>query len=252
MKRLYEKNEFGFAIMWIVLYVVLFSIADSISAFVGVVKVVTAPLCIAMTVFLWVWIARNGLKEKYGLCMFKGNKKHFLYFLPLLVVATSNVWFGVTMNLSVRETLLYVISMLCVGFLEEVIFRGFLFKVMCKDNVTRAILISSITFGMGHIVNLLNGAELVPTLIQICYATTIGYLFTIIFYKGKSLWPCIMTHGIINSLSVFAVERDDAFVRILTLVVLTVVPVGYAVWIIRKERGELGAPADRAILNGRY
>ena len=123
---------------------------------------------------------------------------------------------------------------------------------MCKDNVTRAILISSITFGMGHIVNLLNGAELAPTLIQICYATTIGYLFTIIFYKGKSLWPCIMTHGIINSLSVFAVERDDAFVRILTLVVLTVVPVGYAVWIIRKERGELGAPADRAILNGRY
>lgn len=94
--------------MWIVLYVVLFSISDSISASLGIVKVITAPLCIAMTVFLWVRIARNGLKEKYGLCMFKGNVKHYLYFLPLLLIATSNVWFGVTMNLSIWETLLYV------------------------------------------------------------------------------------------------------------------------------------------------
>lgn len=52
------------------------------------------------------------------------------------------------------------------------------------------------------------------TLMQICYAAASGYLFTIIFYKGKSLLPCIMTHGVINSLSAFAVERDDAFVRI--------------------------------------
>lgn len=239
MKRLYEKNDLGFAILWIVLYVVLFSMADNISASLGIVKVITAPLCIAMTAFLWIWIARNGLKEKYGLCMFKGNMKHYLYFLPLLLIATSNVWYGVTMNLSIQETLLYVISMLCVGFLEEVIFRGFLFKAMCKENVNQAIVVSSITFGMGHIVNLLNGAELVPTLMQICYAAAIGYLFTILFLKGKSLLPCIVTHSVINSLSVFAVERNGAFAQILPLVVLTVVPVGYAVWIQKKEGSEV-------------
>lgn len=31
-----------------------------------------------------------------------------------------------------------------------------------------------------------------------------GFLFTIIFYKGISLWPCIITHGVLNSLGVFS------------------------------------------------
>lgn len=52
------------------------------------------------------------------------------------------------------------------------------------NNVKRAILISSITFGLGHIVNLLNGKNILETLMQICYAVAIGFLFTIIFYKG--------------------------------------------------------------------
>ena len=64
--------------------------------------------------------------------------------------------------------------MINIGFLEEIIFRGFLFKMLEKDNVKTAIIVSSITFGMGHIVNLLNGADLVPTLLQVCYALAIG------------------------------------------------------------------------------
>lgn len=238
MKKLYEKNEMMFSIMWIVLFVVLFSMADSISTSLGTAKAVTAPLCVVMSGFLWYWIAKNHLKEKYGLCRFQGDVKHYLYFLPLVLIATSNVWFGVTMRLSPLETLLYVISMIGVGFLEEVIFRGFLFKAMSKDNIKQAIAVSSIMFGIGHIVNLLNGAELVSTLMQICYAIAIGYLFTIIFYKGKSLLPCIVTHSVINSLSAFAVEREDTFSKVLTLVVLTVVPLGYAAWIQKKENGE--------------
>ena len=88
-----------------------------------------------------------------------------------------NLWKGVTIKLSVLETALYVLSMLCVGFIEEIIFRGFLFKALCKDNLKLAIVISSVTFGMGHIVNLLNGSDLIPTLLQIAYATAIGFLF---------------------------------------------------------------------------
>ncbi len=69
--------------------------------------------------------------------------------------------------------------------MEEVIFRGFLFKAICKTNVKQAIIISSVTFGFGHIVNLLNGRDIPETLIQICYAVAIGFLFYNYFYKGK-------------------------------------------------------------------
>lgn len=38
--------------------------------------------------------------------------------------------------------------MLCVGFLEEVIFRGLLFTAIAKDTIKTAVVLSSVTFGI--------------------------------------------------------------------------------------------------------
>lgn len=235
MKQLYVKNELSFSLAWILIYILLFSIADSVSASVGIAKVVTAPLCIFFVIFLWDFIRKNHLIEKYGLCRFQGNAKSYLYFVPLVLLASCNLWGGITLRLSPLESILYVISMLCVGFIEEVIFRGFLFKALClKGSVREAVLISSVTFGIGHIVNLLNGAEFFSTLLQICYAVAIGFLFTILFYRGKSLIPCILTHGILNSLSAFSVTTSDCSGAV-SSAILIVVSMGYAVWIMRSR-----------------
>ncbi|MDE5894083.1 MAG: CPBP family intramembrane metalloprotease [Acetatifactor sp.] len=239
MIRLYRKNELGFSLIWIALYVVLFSLADNLSLELGTAKIVTVPVCVVMTVFLIVWIMKNGLCEKYGLGKTEINYRKYLYFLPLVLIASTNLWGGVALHLSVPETVLYVVSMLCVGFIEELIFRGFLFKAICRANVKRAILISSITFGFGHIVNLLNNAETLATLLQICYATAIGFLFTIIFYKSKSLLPCVFTHSTINALSAFARERSQKD-SILVLVALIMISVLYAVWILNQQKPDEG------------
>ena len=231
MINLYEKNELTFSLIWIGVYVVLISIADSISLDLGTAKIITVPVCLLMTIVLAVWIVKNGLREKYGLCKIKGDYRRYLYFLPLTVIASTNLWRGVSLHLSVFETILYVVSMICVGFIEEVIFRGFLFQALCKENVKRAIVISSITFGIGHIVNLLNGAELIPTLLQICYAIAIGFLFTVIFYRSKSLIPCIVTHSLVNSLSAVAGDGTEAL-NIMTAIVLTVISGAYAIWLL--------------------
>ena len=206
MKRLYEKHELTFALVWIGIYVVLFSFGDELSAQIGMEKLITAIVGAILMVICYVWILKNGLAEEYGLCPMKGTAKEYLYFAPLLVMLTVNLWWGVRLNLTVAETALYVFSMLCVGFLEEVIFRGFLFKALCTDNLKQALVISSLTFGVGHIVNLLNGADVILTLLQVCYATAIGFLFTYIFYTSGSLWVCILVHGVFNSLSVFSGE----------------------------------------------
>lgn len=234
INRLYKKNELTFSLLWIALYVVLFSVADSISLDLGVAKIVTVPLCIVMTTLLAIWIAKSNLSEKYGLRKVKINYRKYLYFLPLFLIVSTNLWGGFTFRFSAFETTLYVVSMICVGFIEEIIFRGFLFKALCKDNVKRAIIISSLTFGIGHIVNLLNGAEVISTLLQICYAIAIGFLFTVIFYKSKSLIPCIIAHSTINALSVFAGDRTDIF-NITIAIVLTITSLSYAVWILKKE-----------------
>ena len=92
-------------------------------------------------------------------------------------------------------------------------------------------IVSVLTFGIGHIVNLLNGAELLPTIMQVCYAVSLGYLFVVIFYKSKSLVPCIVTHALINSLAVFRVSSDSSLVVSFILVVISL---GYAVYINKK------------------
>lgn len=233
MYRLYKKNVLNFSLVWIIAYVVLLSVADSFSASLGVEKIITAPVSIVFALLIFGFIKKHDLSEQYGLCSFKGSIKNYLYFIPLVLMMSVNLWNGVTMNVAALETVLFILSMFCVGFIEEVIFRGFLFKAMCKDNLKLAIFISSITFGLGHIVNLLNGRELIPTLLQISYATAIGFLFTIIFYKGKSLLPCIIAHSTLNSLSIFAVQRTQ-MISIINSIVLCVISLGYALWILKK------------------
>ena len=126
--------------------------------------------------------------------------------------------------------------MINVGFIEEIIFRGFLFKAISKENIKKGIIISSITFGIGHIVNLINGSPLIPTIIQIIYAISLGYLFVIIFYKSKSLLPCIITHAIINSLSIFNVSKGIK--EYIFSSILIIISLSYAIYINKKIKDE--------------
>lgn len=237
MKKLYEKNELGFSLMWIGIYVVLLSAADSISEVqFHIYKSVTAPLCVIMSAVIIVWIAKNGLAEKYGIGKVKLEPAKYLFFIPLAAIASVNLWYGVTMTVSPLESVLYVISMLGVGFLEEIIFRGFLFKAICRSSVKRAVIISSVTFGLGHIVNLFRGTQdLLLTVLQICYAIAIGFLFTIIFYRSGSLLPCIIAHGVNNSLSAFAVERGNTQIIIISAALIVMCTL-YSVWIILRTK----------------
>ena len=233
MKKLYAKSELWFSLLWIIVYVVLFSLADSISVELGTEKMITAPLCILMTVILLLWIKQNNLLSKYGLAKIKVEHKKYLYYLPLLVLISTNLWGGIALHLSPVETVLYVVSMIGVGILEEVIFRGLLFKALCMDNLKTAVVISSVTFGIGHIVNLLNGADILPTLLQIVYATAAGFLFTILFHRSGTLLPCIITHSAINSLSAFGAQRSQTL-DLIAAAVLTVLSLLYAWWILTK------------------
>lgn len=234
MNYLYNKNRLNFSLVMIFTYIVLSMTADIFSHKLGIEKVITAPLLIIFSILLFSWIRNHDLLEEYGLCRIKGSWQDYLYFLPLLLIITTNLWNGFAIKTSAFETICYILSMLCVGFIEEIIFRGFLFKAIYAGNMKEAILISSLTFGFGHIINLLNGANFLSTLLQICYASAIGFLFTIIFLKEKSLLPCILTHSILNSLSIFAVQGTPTTNMILSFL-LCAISILYAFFILKSK-----------------
>ena len=209
MNKIYKKNEVTFAIIMIVIYVVGTGIAESVTASLQVEKLVPAIFHSTLAIVLLVWMIKNGYAEKYGLTATQYKLTKTWFFIPLIMVAGSGLIFGIKLQYSLLETVLYVVSMVCVGFLEEIIFRGFLFVGMAKTNVKRAIIVSSLTFGIGHIVNLFNGQQPIETIVQIIFATAVGFTLVIIFYKGKSLLPCIIFHSLNNSLSAFEKTNEE-------------------------------------------
>lgn len=236
MNKLYKKSEIWFAVSWIIVYVVGASIADELSRLVGIEKVFSVPYLLAMSILAIIWMRKNGLFERFGLCKTDIGAKKFLYYIPLILLVSCNFWYGLSKNGSWAEFALYAASMLCVGFLEEVIFRGFLFRAMEKDGVRSAIAVSSVTFGIGHIVNLFNGsgAELLPNACQVVSAIAIGFLFVVIAYRGKTIVPCILAHQFINTSSFFANESalTDGL-RIAQSVIICVIAIGYALILLK-------------------
>ena len=228
MKKLYEKNELTFALVWIAVYCVLQSLANPLNQVIGIEYAASAAFCVLQTVVLFAFIRKNNLQKRYGLCKSPVPASRFLYYVPLVILASGNLWNGFTLNYSPAETVCRIVCMLCVGFLEEVIFRGLLFQAIAKDNIESAVVISSVTFGIGHIINLFNGSgmDLVNNLCQIVFAIAVGFLLVTIAYRGGSLLPCIIVHSAINTLGTFAndmnLTTETHLLHLATLIVITV------------------------------
>lgn len=228
MRKRFEKHETLFCLLLIFIYLAVNAVCVQNFGETSIVSAVANTVlsaCLVVLMLLLKGTAYYGLKKVE-------NARKYLYFFPLFLLVTVNLWNGININHSPQEILFYILAMINVGFIEEVIFRGFLFRMMAKSSVKSAVIVSAVTFGAGHIINLLNGADLVPTLLQIVYATAVGYLFVILFHKSGSLVPCIVTHSLVNSLSIFNAENTLSLY--VAPVFLTVIPLAYALYINKK------------------
>ena len=104
MKKLYEKSEQTFAIVWIVIYCVLQSLANPLNEKIGIEYSASAIFCIVQATVLFVFIRKNNLLKRYGLCKTSVPARRFLYYVPLFILATGNLWNGIAVNYSLSGT----------------------------------------------------------------------------------------------------------------------------------------------------
>ncbi len=216
------------------------SLGDMLSLYIGIERSVSLVASVLLSAVLLCFLVKGGLLSEYGLCRPKTHCKEMLFYLPLLLIMPANLFCGVGMSSSLPKTLIYVGCMMCVGFLEELIFRGLLFNAMRKDSERAAVVVSSLTFGMGHIINLFNGsgADLLQNLLQVIYACAAGFMFVMIYLRCESLVPCIIGHGVFNSLSAFSGEAlQKPEMEIISAVYLTVVSGLYALYLALSAKG---------------
>jgi membrane protease YdiL (CAAX protease family) len=100
---------------------------------------------------------------------------------------------------SLNNNYLFIFFIACIiaPFCEEVIFRGYLYKVIRdKSNIIFAVIINSLIFGVIH----LQPSAIVP-------ATILGVALSIIRIKTKSLLPSITIHTLHNLLALIITSQ---------------------------------------------
>ena len=236
MRKLYEKDEIMFAVLWILVY--CFAL-NPIRGNLGDDSIWMTIVLLVIAVLATAFIKNNRLEKKYGLTGWPRNTKRYLFFIPMWILATGNLWGGFGIAYDGIGQVFAVVSMILVGYVEEVIFRGFLFKALIsKNGIKPAIIISSVTFGLGHIINLLSGHASLETVIQVFFAIGWGFIFTIVFYKCQSLIPCIIAHSLIDVFSLFVNETHNDMTGRIYMGVTILVAIVYGIYLAKQPGPE--------------
>lgn len=99
---------------------------------------------------------------------------------------------------------LFAIQCFVVGGFEELAFRGFAFILILQklEKSTKgafvSIALSSVLFGLIHIINVFAGAGIGNVLLQIGYSALIGGLASVVLLKTHNIWYCVVLHALYN------------------------------------------------------
>lgn len=235
MSKLWK--ELCVALIWIVVYAIVSYIAIFLSETIQIPNSITAiayvALCAVIVIILW---KRKKLKY-YGFNSLKVlNSKNLLYYIPLIIVSSVNLWSGIHINDSLPQFLLITICMVCVAFIEEVIFRSFLMKALMNKSSVLSIIVSSSLFGLIHFLNIFVGADLISTILQVCYAMAFGFMCTAFFYKTDNIIPCIICHGVGNALDIFLPEDLSITMQCVGCIAIIVFGVSYGIYLLTTKK----------------
>ena len=215
MFRKLETKPVAHAVFLIALYIAIVNIGDSLG---GIPNLATSLL---LTVFSMVLFFYSKIRISVGFDSFsKSNAKRTLYYLPLAALVGLGFLGGIDSSLSFSDILIAVLLMTNVGFVEELLFRGYLLEAIEKEKGSkRAVIISGITFGIGHIVNILRGYDASELAVQIAGAVAIGLVLALLVVLTRNLIPGILFHILFNIGGTITVEESSSEVVLLLLII---------------------------------
>lgn len=232
MRKLMEKRPILHAVLWIILYIVVVNAGDALSEAAGA-PYMTGILLIFLSAALLFYLRKNQRLAEYGLCRVTGqDARRVLFYIPLIVLAFIQLLEGVSRTVTAADVAVACLLMIGTGFIEEVLFRGFLYQgIRRRRGVAPAVLISGITFGLGHIVNLLRGYTSAAQAEQIVLAIAIGIALAMLVAVARSLIPGILFHIMYNITG--TIGASDRIRSLHLLLAIFVIAALYALFLIR-------------------
>lgn len=224
MRKLQDIKPIWHALIWIAVYIVAVNIGDLVGerlSFPGM----TSLVLVALSGVLLLYLRAGHRLSFYGIRRVEpGTMPLTLFYVPLFAIAFVQYGKGFATGLDWQRVLFAIVLVVAVGFIEELLFRGFLLQALrTRGNLTRAILISGVTFGIGHIVNLLRGYSLTDQALQLVGAILIGIALAYCMVLTGSILPGVAFHALFNlsgTLTAHSVVGDTITVGVIAIVMI--------------------------------
>ena len=165
----------------------------------------------------------------------KGAAKRLLYFVPLLIIAFSHFTEGLELGNGIEFVLANIFLTVAIGMAEEIYFRGIICNMWLEAGTMKAVLISSVLFGLCHFLNIAGGASVAATILQICFAFVYGLVFALLFAIGKSIVPCVLLHALHDFCSFMSMDGSLQFEIVLGAIQFVII-VGYLIYLVKKAK----------------
>lgn len=121
-----------------------------------------------------------------------------IWILGVIAVEIVALVAGIHIKIDLKGFAYLILFMVSVGFFEEIIYRGFLLQYLKRRNPKTAVVVSALLFGVGHIVNVLGGADVKMTVAQIVFAFLFGIVTAEIAFLTNSIVIGIVWHALHN------------------------------------------------------
>jgi membrane protease YdiL (CAAX protease family) len=192
-------------------------------------KVIISTLAVTLITMLG-WLKEIGFTLRL-------NWREWLSYLPLLILPVLSALVSDFQVTSPTQITFFALFAFAIGFAEEVIVRGIFLRIFLPKGRLYAVLMSSLIFGLMHLGNLLIGADLGSTLTQVVYATLIGIAFAGVMSYGRSIWPLIVIHALVDFFPMLSgPATDNSQMDILSALILVAVQIPFAIygyWLLR-------------------
>jgi len=205
LKNIYVNKPVLHSLIWLAIYLILNTITDNIAAAYDTdYNMVTAIPNLILALICLIYLKSTGISKEIGLLSKSTEKASvMLYYIPILALPFLNLFYGINTSLSPIEILFLIAMYSGVGFMEEIIFRGLMFKALTKKwNRFTVVAFISFTFAIGHIVSMIAvGLSGTDTILQIINAFIVGLLFMMVILASGNLAVCVITHILYNFLA---------------------------------------------------
>lgn len=196
------------------------------------------------TVFLWISVV-IGLfimkKSKFKITEYglrrsgEGSHSKVWWYLPLLAMEVLPIAvYGFLSEITPIQYMILALFTIAVGFNEEIYFRGLSLKFLEEKGGKKAIIWSSVIFGALHLINVLNGKNMLYLVLQMLFAFLVGFVLAEIVSITKSLWIVIIWHAAHDFISTTTQEALDHTALIILAIQVALLLV-YAIGIWKKS-----------------